>query len=375
MSIGMNITNTIDLHKPLEVHRLATLLGADDYKANSFILTIVDNGAPVALDGYSVMAVLVRADGYGVAMAGSIEGNVVRVTLDGACYNVSGSCYIVIKLHNGEETRTIYKATAYVDETDGVGFVDENVHSTFDALVESIIAKYLEENPVAGGGIKVETDPTVPEWAKQASPPTYTAADVGLGNVDNVRQYSEYNQPPYPVKSVNGMTGDVIIEVKGGDGGIAVEVDPTVPAWAKQPTKPTYTAAEVGALALDTLYRVGDIYITTNSTSPAEIFGGTWERIEDRFLLAAGSAYAAGSTGGEAAHTLTVDEMPSHYHLAGVVKSGKAGTDYVHPVTAGIGADSTIQREFLSRTSDAGGGQAHNNMPPYLAVYVWRRVA
>ena len=219
MSIGMNITNTIDLQKPLEVRRLATLLGADDYKANSFILTVVDGGEPVALDGYSVMAVLVRADGYGVALTGSIDGNVVRVTLEGACYNVAGSCYIVIKLHNGEETRTIYKATAYVDETDGAGFVDENVHTTFDALVESIIAKYLEENPIAGGGIKVETDPTVPAWAKQENPPTYTAADVGLGNVDNVRQYSADNPPPYPVTSVNGMTGNVIINTGGGGTG------------------------------------------------------------------------------------------------------------------------------------------------------------
>lgn len=66
---------------------------------------------------------------------------------------------------------------------------------------------------------------------------------------------------------------------------------------------------------INIVYPVGSIYMSVNSTSPASLFGGTWERIKDRFLLAAGDTYSAGSTGGEAQHTLTVDEMPSHYHI------------------------------------------------------------
>lgn len=54
-----------------------------------------------------------------------------------------------------------------------------------------------------------ETDPNVPPWAKKASKPTYTPAEIGLGNVANERQYSEANPPPYPVRSINGKTGDV----------------------------------------------------------------------------------------------------------------------------------------------------------------------
>jgi hypothetical protein len=54
-----------------------------------------------------------------------------------------------------------------------------------------------------------ETDPSVPAWAKSASKPTYSKSEVGLGNVDNVRQYSASNPPPYPVTSVNGETGAV----------------------------------------------------------------------------------------------------------------------------------------------------------------------
>ena len=56
-----------------------------------------------------------------------------------------------------------------------------------------------------------ESDPTVPAWAKAASKPSYTKSEVGLGNVDNVKQYSKSNPPPYPVTSINGKTGAVTV--------------------------------------------------------------------------------------------------------------------------------------------------------------------
>lgn len=63
------------------------------------------------------------------------------------------------------------------------------------------------------GFITTETDPSVPSWAKASSKPSYTKSEVGLGNVDNVKQYSSSNPPPYPVTSVNGQTGAVTINV------------------------------------------------------------------------------------------------------------------------------------------------------------------
>lgn len=63
------------------------------------------------------------------------------------------------------------------------------------------------------GYLIAETDPTIPSWAKQSSKPSYSKSEVGLGNVDNVRQYSATNPPPYPVTSVNGSTGDVTVNV------------------------------------------------------------------------------------------------------------------------------------------------------------------
>ena len=59
-----------------------------------------------------------------------------------------------------------------------------------------------------------ENDPTVPSWAKAATKPSYSKSEIGLGNVDNVRQYSSDNPPPYPVTKVNGQTGDVQLDAE-----------------------------------------------------------------------------------------------------------------------------------------------------------------
>ncbi|MGN0761661.1 MAG: phage baseplate protein [Christensenellales bacterium] len=119
---------------------------------------------------------------------------------------------------------------------------------------------------------------------------------------------------------------------------------------------------------LKNVYAVGSIYMSVNSTSPASLFGGTWERIKDRFLLGSGDTYNAGATGGSATHTLSIDEMPSHSHEYYRMRSG-GSTWWV------AGSNGTIFTQEYINTNSAGNGQAHNNMPPYLAIYVWKRTA
>lgn len=116
-------------------------------------------------------------------------------------------------------------------------------------------------------------------------------------------------------------------------------------------------------------YPVGAIYISADSTSPASLFGGTWAMITNRFLLAAGDLYEGGTTGGEAAHTLTVNEVPRHSHeLKTGCGSPAAGGGIV---LRGWSGDSYKSFSLYN----TGGGAAHNNMPPYFAVYMWQRVA
>ena len=132
-----------------------------------------------------------------------------------------------------------------------------------------------------------------------------------------------------------------------------------------------------GAISLvdvQSLYPVGSIYISTNSTDPSNIFKfGTWERIEDCFLLAAGSQYAAGTTGGEATHALTEDEIPSHSHK---YKRHSLNREDTEPETGqdAYGVSNKTLDERMGTSEVTGGGQPHNNMPPYLAVYVWKRI-
>lgn len=107
------------------------------------------------------------------------------------------------------------------------------------------------------------------------------------------------------------------------------------------------------------------------------VYIGTWEQIKDVFLLAAGDSYEAGSTGGEATHTLTVAELATHSHdiiADGNAKrvgynSGNEG-NYVQNNYTDTG---NVGNQYV--TDEVGGNQAHNNMPPYLTVYMWRRIA
>ena len=138
-------------------------------------------------------------------------------------------------------------------------------------------------------------------------------------------------------------------------------------------------------------YPVGAIYISGVSTSPAALFGGTWEQIKGRFLLGTGAneanstnkwgalsagAYnaAAGETGGAAQITLTTAQMPTHSHLFERIPITEpemtTGGNYYAEQSTTVGSLVKTQTTY-----PAGEGKAHSNMPPYLAVYIWQRTA
>ena len=121
---------------------------------------------------------------------------------------------------------------------------------------------------------------------------------------------------------------------------------------------------------VDFLYPVGSIYLSVKDTDPGTVFGGTWERLQDRFLLGASNTYKAGSTGGEAAHTLTEAEMPSHTHSLTLKDTDRSSGNPYTQVNWAYSNDTTSGSAI---TDSSGSGQAHNNMPPYLAVYMWVR--
>lgn len=120
---------------------------------------------------------------------------------------------------------------------------------------------------------------------------------------------------------------------------------------------------------------IGQVIMSTTLNTQAKViehYGGTsWSKIEGRFLLGASSAYPVNATGGEKEHTLTIDEMPSHRHEQ-VVTAGTGGSASRCDYDSDAAGLSYPQGAY---TASVGGGQAHNNMPPYKAVYIWERTA
>jgi microcystin-dependent protein len=186
---------------------------------------------------------------------------------------------------------------------------------------------------------------------------------------------------------------------------------------------------------LNAAYPVGSIYISAAATNPRTLFGGTWTRIQGKFLLGASSSHAAGSTGGAETVTLTAAQIPGHTHsipghthsvpnhthtvpahshtascatagehahrqtralvaAAGTARYAVQGTDSaVHGQTQEGGAhshDITVNSKAAFSTTSSGScttgstsgttgstgsGSAHSNMPPFLSVYIWQRTA
>ena len=152
---------------------------------------------------------------------------------------------------------------------------------------------------------------------------------------------------------------------------------------------------------LKTVYPVGAIYMSVSSTDPGTIFGGTWAQIQDTFLLAAGTTYTAAATGGSATHTLTTAQLPAHTHgsktlsgsiaikntaddallidwPSGIISRTKNGSDEsILGVVKGTSSNkaSILSVDASHEHTTVGSGESFSILPPYLVVYVWKRVS
>lgn len=230
--------------------------------------------------------------------------------------------------------------------------------------------------------------PRVPEYRESEGTGKYIRSlvlflkdfcmDVWTANNQRTGEISEVRKG-YPVTSVCGKTGEVTLTA--GDVG-ALAVGGTAADSSKLDGK------TLSQLML-AIYPVGAVYVSVESTSPASLFGGTWEQIKGRFLLGTGApennddgtspgdyVETPGSKSGEAEHALTESEMPEHDH--NLIKIGWGGNTSATIRNEGAylvydpDSEEPLRSDYFGK---AGGNQPHNNMPPYLAVYMWKRVS
>lgn len=199
--------------------------------------------------------------------------------------------------------------------------------------------------------------------------------------------------------------GDVTVTANGHQDTFTITAEGIIALSADSNTRTiklsTPDLSKVYAQAKLDAHPVGSIYESTDSTSPATLFGGTWEAMDaGRVLVAQGKAatgttFNAGATGGEETHTLTESELP--VTTITVTGTTNASGNHRHAIISPAGkADdgSGLGRGYLQNKNQTyyteydgahthtftgkgtiGGGDSHNNLPPYTVVYRWRRVA
>lgn len=283
------------------------------------------------------------------------------------------------------------------------------IADTLPAEVATAVAEYLEEHPVEVDypvdSVNGRTGAVTIEYAELVngtSLPVYYAANDEIGPNDLLEAYAEgcrfvvvdganvfvmYKEGnrvtllPMGGGGGGGAGGDGIQSINStirpDTNGNVVVTASNLPMSSSNTTtiKSAIEAITPGpsiATIVNTIYPVGSIYISTAAANPADLFTGTqWEAIQDRFLLAASTSHPAGKMDGEETHKLTIDEMPSHTHN---VDSGN-GSPAAY-VSGGKGDIGGTGKNISSKAIlAAGGGKPHNNMPPYLAVYMWKRTA
>jgi microcystin-dependent protein len=166
-----------------------------------------------------------------------------------------------------------------------------------------------------------------------------------------------------------------------------------------------YTLTDLAKEIILQSHPVGSYLFTSNSADPSTYMGGVWEQVKGRFLYALEDGQAVGETGGEKSHTLTTAETPSHTHGRGTMEIlgsvypahsqsvcwyetrgatgafssvdsvSNCGSPSLQTTYTGLhGIKFTASDGWTGETSSVGGNSAHNNMPPYLAVYVFKRI-
>ncbi len=233
--------------------------------------------------------------------------------------------------------------------------------------------------------------------------PLTTADQVILSDGSRLEKNGQISIGGGTVKTVSGVAPDSAGNVTLGAADIGAATAGEISQLKSDKLDKTATAADSSKLGGKTLaeimlalYPVGSIYISVSATSPASLFGGTWEQLKDRFLVGAGNSYSVNGTGGASSVNITpsgnnsgtalnIDQMPSHSHgFVLNIQHSDGATTSGEAMKTGLQVGGRAR--YNGYTYSTGNGQAHTHtfvgttqtvstMPPYLAVYMWKRVS
>ena len=297
-------------------------------------------------------------------------GNIVSVNgktgvVELSLSDIVGTSGVQVKLCTAEEFASAATSTWNTYYNEGYRIV--GVVNASATAIDSIYILKQDENTHTPIGLSTGTS----DAYTPSNPPPYPVTSVNGKTGVVTGLYDQNNQPPYPVTKINDKTGEVklkVVDVYNGE-----SQDSNSYIFIDESENPVNI--------VDIVYPIGSIYMSVNNVSPSTLFGGVWEQLKDRFLLGAGDTYSPGAIGGEASHALTTNELASHYHNGYLLDLGgstdapayfcsfnRSGYTYNY-------ANKTPNTETVAMTGRAGSGVPHNNMPPYLAVYMWKRIS
>ena len=396
--------------------------------AHQLNVAVNNAGTPVELSGVCTANFLRQADSSTVTVAGTISGNVASVTFPSMVYAYTGMLTITLFVGDTaiiriETSVRISGTMAIVDPGNILPNVQEMQQIALNAENATINANAAaaEANAAisgvsasattlsAGSPATASASFVSGSWKIAFGIPQGAKGDPGEGDVSSVDNVSPLNgnvqlnalaMQGSCNNANNALTIGIYIcspsttNIPVAQYGVIFNITNTFtfdhqhgvifqffypvdggPTWKRTILNTgQWTAWTLVALEA---YPVGSIYMSANSASPASIFGGTWTQLKDRFLLGLGDGGApAGTTGGAATVTLTEAQLPSHAHAsiaAGyqVLAANNQNSDFM------VGSGSVIGVSYTGNytTSNTGANQAHENMPPYYAVYIWRRTA
>ena len=316
-----------------------------DFNSREFIITLYDDGVEFPLPQGVLVAMNVRRpDGQSGAYVCEVtEEGKVRYTAGVWALSVPGEASFCVSVYDGDHKKLtsgsfIINIAPLISEEEEIK-EDSEDYTLFVQMINALANVSVAES----GRNNAE------EMRKE---------NEGIRNRnERTRIEGEEKRNEIAQKAIDGLDGLIAIQNRFINQNISIST----------------------TLKVLDVYPVGSIYTSVNSLNPAVLFGGTWERLKDRFLLGAGDIYSLGKTGGSAdavllqhSHNLLSQEGNPIFIKEGADASGwllkGANPEYVVN-----GADSTYK--VYNSTQGIGENGEGKNMPPYLTVYMWKRVA